>query len=225
MTAAASEFRESEMMKFNEKYLKLYAVTDRQQGSHKPLEVQVEEALLGGVTMVQLREKHMDEDAFIEEAVRIKKITDRFGVPLIINDNITVCLKSGASGVHVGQSDMEAGHVREILGKDRIIGVTAKTPEQAQAAKSAGADYIGCGAVFGSATKLDTNKISLAQLDAVCDATDLPVVAIGGINCHNVSELEGHKMKGIAVVSALFAREDVTEEAGKLCDLVEKYII
>lgn len=211
-------------MIFDKKMLQLYAVTDRGFGNEDRLYAQVETALRGGVTMVQLREKHMDDKDFIEEARKIKMLTKAYHVPLIINDNIHVCVESEADGVHVGQSDMEAGHVREILGPDKIIGVTAKTPEQALAAQCAGADYIGCGAVFGSSTKLDTNKISMEQLDAVCAAVNIPVVAIGGINRDNILQLKGHKMCGAAVVSALFAKENVEEAAKELLAKVREIL-
>lgn len=211
-----------EIMKFDSKMLRLYAVTDRGFNNSDVLYEQIKDALEGGATMIQLREKHLDEAAFIDEAKKIKILTESYNVPLIINDNIQVCLKSGADGVHVGQSDMEAGQVRAVLGNEKIIGVTAKTPQQALKAKAAGADYIGSGAVFGSSTKLDTSKISLEQLDMVCDATDLPVVAIGGISSENILELKGHKMHGVAVVSALFAQENVKEAAVELLKLSEE---
>ena len=206
---------------FNADMLKLYAVTDREWTGEQTLEEQVKAALEGGVTLVQLREKNLDDEKFLEEAIKIKAVTDTYQVPLIINDNIDVCLKSGAAGVHVGQSDMEAGCVRTLLGPDKIIGVTAKTEAQAKIAYENGADYIGCGAVFGSKTKLDTSAISLEQLDAVCQATPLPVVAIGGINAENIEQLAGHNMNGVAVVSAIFAQKDITAATIDLMHKVE----
>ena len=170
---------------------------------------------------MQLREKNLDDEKFLEEAVKMKAITDAYHVPLIINDNIEVCIKSGAAGVHVGQSDMAAGRVRALLGPNKIIGVTAKTEAQAKIAYENGADYIGCGAVFGSKTKLDTSAISLEQLDAVCQATPLPVVAIGGINAENIEQLAGHDMNGVAVVSAIFAQKDITAATKDLMHKVE----
>ena len=195
-------------MKIKPELLTLYAVTDRAWLNGRRLADVVEDVLRGGATLVQLREKELSTEAFIEEAKEIKKVTDKYGVPLIINDNIQVCLESGAAGVHVGQSDMEAGSVRELLGGDKIIGVTAKTVEQARRAWQCGADYLGSGAVFGSTTKLDTKKMSLETLDEICDSVDLPVVAIGGIDETNIELLAGHKMNGAAVVSALFAKEN-----------------
>ena len=209
------------MKKFDKSLLKLYAVTDRSWTGKQTLYEQVEAALKGGITLLQLREKDMPEEEFIKEAIEIKKLTDAYEVPLIINDNVNVCIQSGAAGVHVGQSDMQAMDVRRILGEDKIIGVTAKTVPQAQAALDGGADYIGCGAVFGSATKTDTNRISLEQLDLVCHATGLPVVAIGGINEKNIMELKGHDMDGVAIVSAIFAKEDIEQATKELKKLAE----
>lgn len=209
-------------MKIKPELLTLYAVTDRSWLNGRQLADVVEQVLKGGATLVQLREKNLDTDAFIEEARDIKKITDKYGVPLIINDNIEVCLASGAAGVHVGQSDMEAGHVRELLGEERIIGVTAKTVEQAMRAAACGADYLGSGAVFGSTTKLDTKKMSLGTLDDICSSVDIPVVAIGGIDETNIGQLAGHRMAGAAVVSALFAQADPCAAAMRLRAFVEK---
>lgn len=209
---------------FKADMLKLYAVTDRAWTGAQTLEEQVREALEGGATLIQLREKALDDEAFLEEAVKMKAITDAYHVPLIINDNIDVCIKSGAAGVHVGQSDMTAGRVRTLLGPDKIIGVTAKTPEQAKDAYDNGADYIGCGAVFGSKTKLDTSAISLEQLDAVCQSVSIPVVAIGGINAENIDQLAGHDMDGVAVVSAIFAQKDIKAATKDLLEKVENIL-
>lgn len=195
-------------MKIKPELLTLYGVTDRSHLGGRSLLAVVEEILKGGATLIQLREKDMDSEAFLREAVQIKKVTDAYHVPLIINDNIQVCLASGAAGVHVGQSDMAAGQVRRLLGEDKIIGVTAKTVEQAKAAEQAGADYLGCGAVFGSATKLDTKKMSLETLDEICRSVSIPVTAIGGISMDNIRQLQGHLMDGAAVVSALFSAQD-----------------
>lgn len=207
---------------FKADMIKLYAVTDRTWTGTQTLEEQVREALEGGATLIQLREKALDDEAFFEEAVKMKAVTDAYHVPLIINDNIDVCIKSGAAGVHVGQSDMTAGRVRALLGPEKIIGVTAKTPEQAKAAYENGADYIGCGAVFGSKTKLDTSAISLEQLDTVCQSVPIPVVAIGGINAENINQLAEHDMDGVAVVSAIFAQKDIKTATKDLLDKVEK---
>lgn len=209
-------------MTFQREYLRLYAVTDGAWLGQKTMAEAVREAVLGGATMIQLREKHMNTEDFLKEAIEVKKVTDAFGIPLIINDNIEVCQKSGAAGVHVGQSDTEASRARAVLGKDKIIGVTAKTPKLARLAEAAGADYIGCGAVFGSTTKTDTSKISLEQLKSVCEAVSLPVVAIGGINENNAALLEGTKVAGIAVVSSVFAKDDIQAAARVMKKMADK---
>ncbi len=203
-------------MKIKPELLTLYGVTDRGHLEGKRLCQVVEEVLKGGATLIQLREKDMDQEAFLKEALEVKKVTDAYQVPLIINDNIQVCLACDAAGVHVGQSDMAAGQVRRLLGEDKIIGVTAKTVDQALAAQAAGADYLGCGAVFGSSTKLDTKKMSLETLDEICRSVSIPVVAIGGISLENIGQLTGHLMDGAAVVSALFSAEDPCAVARKL---------
>lgn len=203
-------------MKIKPELLALYGVTDRGNLKNGSLEETVEQVLKGGVTMLQLREKNMPLQEFIREAKAIKKITDFYGVPLIINDRIDVCMECDADGVHIGQSDMQAAQARILLGENKIIGVTAKTPQQALLAQENGADYLGSGAVFGSLTKLDTKKMTLETLDAICESVSIPVAAIGGINASNVMLLKGHKMKGAAVVSALFGAEDPFEAARQL---------
>lgn len=193
-------------MKFD---LLLYAVTDRAWTGKKSLEQQIEEAVKAGVTLVQLREKEMTEAKFIEEARRVKALTSRYGVPLIINDNVTVALASGADGVHVGQGDQDAAEVRRLLGKDKILGVTAKTVEQALRAQAQGADYLGSGAVFGSSTKKDARPMTMERLREITAAVSIPVVAIGGINQENIMQLAGSGVAGAAVVSGIFGAEDI----------------
>ena len=189
--------------------LKLYAVTDRAWTGRQSLEEQLETALRCGVTLVQLREKNLGQEDFLAEAVRIRRLTDRYGVPLIINDNVEVALACGASGVHVGQEDLEAGEVRRRLGPDRILGVTAKTVGQALRAQEAGADYLGSGAVFGSATKADARPMTMERLREITGAVSIPVVAIGGISRRNVHLLRGSGAEGAAVVSGIFAEADI----------------
>ncbi len=193
-------------MKFD---LLLYAVTDRAWTGKKSLEQQIEEAVKAGVTLVQLREKEMTEAEFTEEARRVKALTFRYGVPLIINDNVTVALASGADGVHVGQGDQDAAEVRRLLGKDKILGVTAKTVEQALRAQAQGADYLGSGAVFGSSTKKDARPMTMERLREITAAVSIPVVAIGGINQENIMQLAGSGVAGAAVVSGIFGAEDI----------------
>lgn len=210
-------------MKFDmRKHLLLYAVTDRAWTGAQTLYEQVEQALNAGVTMVQLREKQLSTEEFIREAQPIAALCRAHGVPCLINDSIEVCLAVGADGVHVGQSDMAAERARELLGPDAVIGVTAKTPEQAQAAQRAGADYIGTGAAFGSSTKLDATYISAEQMKAVCASVDIPAVAIGGITRENAAQLAGRGIAGIAVVSAIFAQPDIAGAAAELLELAKQ---
>ena len=211
-------------MKCEKKDLLLYAVTDRSWLNGKSLAQQVDEVLKGGATMLQLREKDMNRDEFKAEAVEIKKICDRYHVPLIINDNVDLAVEVGATGVHVGQHDMEAGQVRERVGADVIVGVSARTVKQALAAQAAGADYLGVGAVFPTGTKLDATEVGIDTLKAICAAVDIPVVAIGGIGAKNVSRLAGSGIAGAAVVSALFARPDGERAARELRALVEEVV-
>lgn len=203
-------------MKFKKEQLLLYAVTNRVHAVDKTLYEQVKEALDGGVTCVQLREKYMDEDRFTEEAVKLKALCENYGVPLIINDNLNVALRSGADGVHVGQEDMSADEIRKLAGSDFIIGVTAKTIEQAKAAEQAGADYIGVGAVFPSPTKQGAIRITAEELKEICGSVSIPAVAIGGVSLENMNLLKGMGMNGFAVVSALFAAEDIKVRARSL---------
>ena len=195
-------------MKLTTEMLRLYAVTDRSWLRGQTLLEQVEQALAGGVTLVQLREKELDETAFFREAVDMAKLCHRYGVPLLINDNVDIARRSGADGVHVGQEDMEAAGVRRILGSDMIIGVTAKTVEQAMRAEAAGADYLGSGAVFGTSTKMNARPMPIETLQSICGAVSIPVVAIGGMNARTAGELSGTGAAGAAVVSAIFAAAD-----------------
>lgn len=207
-------------MKFDKQNLLLYAVTDRSWLGEKTLFQQVEEALQGGVTMLQLREKDLDEKSFMEEAAAVKELCARYQVPFLIDDNVPLALRCGADGVHVGQSDMEAGEVRARIGPDKILGVSAQTVSQAVLAQEAGADYLGVGAVFSTSTKLDADTVSLETLREICTAVKIPVVAIGGINEANLPELTGSGINGVAVVSAIFAAPspgDAAEKAFHAC--------
>ena len=203
-------------MKFSKDMLLLYAVTDRSWTQDQTLYDQIEAALKGGVTIVQLREKNLPEDEFVAEAIRVKELCSRYNVPLIINDNADVALKSGADGVHVGIEDTPVAQLRQKVGKDFIIGATAKTVEQAQSAEKAGADYLGVGAVFPSPTKKNAIRITAEKLREICSSVSVPAVAIGGISLDNVSEIKGCGMSGIAVVSAIFASDDIQKAASEL---------
>ena len=194
----------------------LYAVTDTSWLRGQTLAQQVEAALRGGATMVQLREKELEGEALEQEAREILAVCRKYGVPLLINDDVMLAKKIGAEGVHVGQSDMAAAEARSILGPDAIIGVTARTIEQAQAAEKAGADYLGSGAVFGTSTKKDAKPLDPAYFQQICESVSIPVVAIGGITANNIRQLEGRKMSGFAIVSGIFAAQDIEAQTKKL---------
>lgn len=198
-------------MKLDKKSLLLYAVTDRMWLNGRKLAADVEKALQGGATFVQLREKDASFDDFVEQAKEVKDVCKKYGVPFVINDNIEVALAVDADGVHVGQSDMEAGRVRERLGADKIIGVSTRTVKEALLAQERGADYLGVGAMFNTSTKLDASDVSFEELRQICETVEIPVVAIGGIGLNNVEELSGTGIDGVAVVSALFAATDIKE--------------
>lgn len=211
-------------MNFSKDMLLLYAVTDRSWVGKHTLYEQLEDALKGGVTIVQLREKNLAQDEFVAEAVQIKELCHRYSVPLIINDNVDVALKSGADGVHVGIEDAPVAQIRKKVGNDFIIGATAKTVEQAKAAETAGADYLGVGAVFPSPTKKNAIRITTEQLKEICSSVSIPAVAIGGINLKNVSEMKGGGMDGITVVSAIFSAEDIKTAAAELKEKVKAVV-
>lgn len=194
----------------------LYAVTDRAWVGRQSLPQQVESALKGGISCLQLREKNLGEEAFYAEALEIQALCRQYGVPFIINDNVEVARRCGADGIHVGQSDMEAGALRDLVGPGMWIGVSAQTVGQALAAQAAGADYLGVGAVFATSTKADAVEVSHQALADICRAVDIPVVAIGGINKNNIKELVGTGVDGVALVSAIFAAEDIQGECHAL---------
>jgi len=203
-------------MKFTKDMLLLYAVTDRAWVGKQTLAQQIEDALKGGATIIQLREKNLDEESFVSEAIELRDLCHRYNVPLIINDNVDVALKSGADGVHVGIEDTPVAQVRSRVPADFIIGATCKTVEQAKTAEAAGADYMGVGAVFPSPTKTNAIRITNDQLREIVSAVSIPAVAIGGISRENVLEITGSKVSGIAVVSAIFGAEDVRSAAAEM---------
>ena len=196
--------------------LLLYAVTDRHWLGEETLCDQVEKALKGGATFIQLREKNLDDESFYKEAVEIQALCKKYHVPFVINDNVDIAVKINADGVHVGQSDMEALDVRAKLGRDKIIGVSAQTVEQALLAEKHGADYLGVGAVFPTGSKDDADDVSHETLKAICDAVNIPVIAIGGITYDNVKELSGTGIVGIAVISAIFGAGDIEKATEEL---------
>lgn len=208
-------------MKCDRKDLLLYAVTDRSWIGKKTLYEQVEDAIKGGVTFVQLREKELDESEFYKEALEIQKLCKEYNIPFVINDNVRLAKMINADGVHVGQSDMEAGDVRAILGEGKILGVSAQTVEQAILAERRGADYLGVGAVFQTGSKADADSVSLDTLKAITEAVSIPVIAIGGIGADNIERLKGCGICGVAVISAIFGARDVKKAASNLRSLAE----
>lgn len=206
------------------KSLELYAITDRSWLNGRTMAQVVEEAILGGVTMIQYREKSLKGQELLEEAVTVQKVCGRYGIPFIINDDPYLAKDINADGVHLGQGDMPINEARKLLGSDKIIGITAKTVEQALAAERDGASYLGSGAMFGSSTKTDAKKMTVDELRSITGSVSIPVVAIGGITADNVSTLDKTGIAGVAVVSAVFAGENITEDTKKLRSIVASLI-
>ena len=209
-------------MAFTGKNLLLYAVTERY--PDRDFFVQIESALKGGITCLQLREKHLSKAEFIDEARIVKRLCEKYSVPLIINDDVEVALSCGADGVHIGQDDGDVAEVRRIAGSRLIIGVSAHNVEEALAAEKAGADYLGCGAVFGSATKSNVHVLPLETLKNIAAAVKIPIVAIGGINENNMMRLAGSGIDGVAVISAIFGAADIESKCQELKRLSEKIV-
>ena len=211
-------------MKINSEDMLLYAVTDRAWTDKEDLYTQVKKALKGGITFLQLREKELDDETFLKEALKIKELAREYNVPFVINDNVDIAIKSDSDGVHVGQSDMEAGDVRKKIGEDKILGVSASNLEEAKLAEKKGADYLGVGAVFSTSTKLDADDVSFGTLKEICNNVSIPVVAIGGISRDNISKLKGTNVDGAAVVSAIFASQDIENDTKELLCLSKKMV-
>ncbi|MEG0291705.1 MAG: thiamine phosphate synthase [Anaerovoracaceae bacterium] len=211
-------------MKLDKKDMLLYAVTDRTWEVDGNFYDQVTKALDGGVTLVQLREKKLEESEFVKEAIEIKKICEKYNVPLIINDNYNVAIMSKADGVHVGQSDMKVDELRKIVGDEMIIGVSAQTVEQAICAENGGANYLGVGAVFNTTSKDDADNVTHDTLEAICKAVKIPVVAIGGISLQNMGMLQNRGIDGVSVISAIFAQKDITDATKKLREKIESVV-
>lgn len=211
-------------MRCNKRHMLLYAVTDRAWAGKETLYEQVEAALKGGVTCVQLREKELDETAFLQEAKELCALSRRYGVPFIVNDNVEIAIACGADGVHVGQEDLAAGEVRRRVGENMILGVSVHTVEEACQAVRDGADYLGLGAVFPTSTKTDVEQMSNETLRAICDAVDVPIVAIGGINRGNILKLAGSGVDGVALVSAIFSAEDIEGACRELRAMSEEMV-
>ena len=211
-------------MNFTAQNLLLYAVTDRAWVGRQTLLEQIESALKGGATLVQLREKDLPRLDYIREAAQATALCHRYGVPLIVNDSLEVALKSGADGVHVGIEDQPVEAIRRRAGKGFLIGATAKTVAQAQAAQAAGADYLGVGAVFPSPTKKNAIRITTGQLREICSSVSIPCVAIGGISRENLPALAGGGMDGFALVSAIFSQPDIEAACRELRALAERTV-
>ena len=211
-------------MRCDKKSLLLYAVTDRTWLDNETLYEQVEKAIKGGVTFVQLREKNLDEESFLNEAITIQKLCRKYNIPFVINDNVEIARTINADGVHVGQSDMKATNARAVLGEDKILGVSVQTVEQALLGEKEGADYLGVGAVFPTGSKSDAEDVSFETLKEICSAVSIPVVAIGGIGADNISKLKNSGISGIAVISAIFAADDIESATKILKKLTEKVV-
>jgi thiamine-phosphate pyrophosphorylase len=205
-----------------DKSLLLYAITDRIWLKGKKLSEAVREAILGGATFIQLREKNSGYNEFLKIAQEVKEVTDKYKIPFVINDNVDIAVAVGADGAHIGQSDEELKSAREKLGPDKIIGVSAGTIKEAVEADKGGADYIGVGSVFTTSTKQDAKSVSIETLKEICKTVNIPVVAIGGISADNVLRLAGTGIDGISVISAIFAREDIKDAASELLKLAKQ---
>lgn len=204
--------------------MRLYAVTDSAWVGRQTLYEQVECALRGGATCVQLREKHKTTDELLDEAIKFHKLCSSYNVPLIINDNTELAIKSGADGIHVGQDDMNVAELRKLVGDSLIIGASAHNVEEALQAERDGADYLGVGAVFATSTKSDASPLSMDTLRSITSAVSIPVVAIGGINREQILKLSGSGVDGVALVSAIFSAEDIESECRELSALSEKMV-
>lgn len=206
-------------MRVNKQDMRLYVITDRTWLNGRCLADLVEESIRAGATFIQLREKNLSFSEFVKTAVEIKAVTDRYGIPFIINDDVEVALEADADGVHIGQGDEGIQTVREKLGSHKIIGLSAHTVEEAVKAEEMDADYIGVGTVFNTSTKSDATPVSFDTLKSICSRVHIPVVAIGGVNKNNILKLSGSGADGVAVISAIFAQPDIgmaTEELLRL---------
>lgn len=211
-------------MKFTKESLKLYVITDRSWIGNRSMSEEVEKTLKAGATCLQIREKNISYDEYVSKSIELRKICNKYNVPFIVNDNIEVALASGADGVHVGQKDILNKNVRSIIGSDKILGISANSIELAIAAEKAGADYIGVGSIQLSPTKGESKILSTEYVNEICNSVSIPVVAIGGINEQNIPRLKGIGITGVAVISAVFGKEDVAEATYKLRKLVDEYI-
>lgn len=211
-------------MKFDKNSLLLYAVTDRAWVGKQTLFEQVKDAIKGGITCLQIREKNLDNKLFLQEAKKLKELCHENNIPFIVNDNVEIAVKCGADGIHIGQEDTDAAEVRKIIGNDMFLGVSAQTPQQAVKAECDGADYLGVGAVFPTSTKKDAAEVPYNTLKEICSSVKIPTVAIGGITKNNIPMLSGSGICGIAVISAIFAAEDIEKECRELKKITKNSI-
>lgn len=212
-------------MNFSREQLLLYAITDRRWSDKQSFLFQIEEALRGGITMLQLREKNLNTDDYIELAKKVEALVSKYNVPFIVNDSLEAALLSGADGVHMGQVDNIPSDIRDKVGNDKILGLSAGSVREARKAEELGADYIGVGAVFNTSTKGDAKRVELSLLRKISASVSIPIVAIGGINENNISELEGSGISGVSIISGIFAQEDVFSAAVRFKTLAEKIIL
>lgn len=211
-------------MKVEGANVRLYAVTDRSWLCERQLADDVEKALEGGVTFLQFREKELGDEAFLEEARKIQALAKKFHVPFLVNDRVEIAKACDADGVHVGQEDAGVAYARQVLGPDKIVGASAHNVEEAVEAEQQGADYLGVGAVFGSETKKNVSSMPKETLKAICEAVDIPVVAIGGISMENIGQLRGTGIEGVAVVSAIFSKKDIKQAANKMLQKIKEVL-
>lgn len=209
-------------MKIDNRSLLLYLVTDQSWLGEDSLVSQVEKSLINGVTFLQLREKNLDAESFLNLASEMKELARGYNVPFVINDNIDIAIKSDADGVHIGQDDMSVEEARKIIGEDKILGVSVGTVEEAILAEKLGADYLGVGAIFSTDTKKDAGDVTFETLKNICESVNIPIVAIGGINKDNISSLKGSGIDGVAVISAILAKKDIPKATCELKDICER---
>lgn len=212
-------------MKLDKNTLRLYAITDRTWLGGRKLGNDVQEAIDGGITFLQMREKTLPYDEFVKEAIILKDVAKNSGIPFVINDNIDVALEVDANGVHIGQDDLPVPIARKMIGHNKILGVSASNIERALKAEKEGADYIGVGAIFSTSTKDDADCVSIDTLKAICENVSIPVVAIGGIADHNAHKLQGTGLSGICIISAIFGSNDISDATSRLKDITEEIIL
>ena len=203
--------------------LKLYLVTDSDILKDRNFYECIEEALKGGVTMLQLREKEASGKEFLEKPIKLRELTKKYNVKFIINDRVDIAMLCNADGVHVGQSDIPANEVRKLIGKDKIVGVSARTIKEAMVAKENGADYLGVGAMFTTTTKLDAKSVTIDQLKDIKKEVKLPIVTIGGLSLNNIEKLKECNIDGFAVVSAILGATDIKLECEKWIEKINNF--